>query len=113
VQVKLWNNGDKLLKKSIGDGLDGEIDMGAETQSRHGGPRLSMEAQWRLEFAEGCRNDIFDESGAESSDRSGGQNFDYTVLKRTAAPRLRADIILPPFLMPNYIPYSTFVSISH
>jgi len=35
------------------------------------------------------------------------------MLKRTAAPRLRADIILPPFLMPNYIPYSTFVSISH
>ena len=25
-----------------------------------------------------CRNDIFNESGAESSDRSGGQNFDYT-----------------------------------
>ena len=36
-----------------------------------------------------------------------------SLLKRTAAPRLRADIILPPFLMPNYIPYSTFVSISH
>jgi len=78
VRVKLWNNGDKLLKKSIGDGPDDEIDMGAETQSGHGGPRLSMEARWRLEFAEGCRNDIFDESGAESSNRSGGQNFDYT-----------------------------------
>jgi len=38
---------------------------------------------------------------------------DRKMLKRTAAPRLCADIILPPFLMPNYIPYSTFVSISH
>jgi len=28
------------------------IEMGAETQSGHRGPRLSMEAQWRLEFAE-------------------------------------------------------------
>jgi len=25
-----------------------------------------------------CRNDIFNESGADSSDKSGGQNFDYT-----------------------------------
>ena len=31
---------------------------------------------WNLQRS--CRNDIFDESGAKSSDRSGGQNFDYT-----------------------------------
>jgi len=49
---KLWNNGDKLLKKFIGGDPDGDIEMSAETQSGHGGPRLSMEAQWRLEFAE-------------------------------------------------------------
>jgi len=49
---KPWNNGDELLKKFIGDSLDGEIEMGVETQSGHGGPRLSMEARWRLEFAE-------------------------------------------------------------
>jgi len=47
-----WNNGNKLLKKFIGGSPDGEIEVGAETQSRHRGPRLSMEAQWRLEFAE-------------------------------------------------------------
>jgi len=41
-----------FLKKFIGGGLDGEIGMGAETRSGHGGPRLSMEARWRLEFAE-------------------------------------------------------------
>jgi len=41
---KPWNNRDELLKKFIGDGLDGEIEMGAETRSGHGGPRLSMEA---------------------------------------------------------------------
>jgi len=40
------------LKKFIGDGLDGEIEMGVETRSGHRGPRLSMEAQRRLEFAE-------------------------------------------------------------
>jgi len=45
-------NGNELLKKFIGDGLDGEIKMGAETRSGHGGPRLSMEAWQRLEFAE-------------------------------------------------------------
>ena len=28
---KSWNNGDELLKKSIGDSLDGEIEMGAKT----------------------------------------------------------------------------------
>jgi len=50
---KLWNNGDELLKKFIGGDLDGEIEMGAETWKGHGGPRLSMEARWRLEFAEG------------------------------------------------------------
>jgi len=49
---KLWNNGDKLLKKFIGGDLDGEIGMGAETRSGHRGPRLSMEARRRLEFAE-------------------------------------------------------------
>jgi len=49
---KLWNNGDKLLKKFIGDDPDGEIQMGTETRSGHGGPRLSTEARWRLEFAE-------------------------------------------------------------
>jgi len=49
---KPWNNGDELLKKFIGDSPDGEIEMGVETQSGHGGPRLSMEARWRLEFAE-------------------------------------------------------------
>jgi len=50
---KLWNNGDKLLKKFIGGDPDGEIEMGVETRSGHGGPRLSMEARRRLEFAEG------------------------------------------------------------
>jgi len=49
---KLWNNRDKLLKKFIGGDPDGEIGMGAETWSGHRGPRLSMEAQRRLEFAE-------------------------------------------------------------
>jgi len=38
---KPWNNGDKLLKKFIGNS---EIEIGAETQSGHGDPRLSMEA---------------------------------------------------------------------
>ena len=28
---KPWNNRDELLKKSIGNGLDGGIEMGAET----------------------------------------------------------------------------------
>jgi len=41
---KPWNNGDELLKKFIGDGLDSEIEIGVETRSGHGGPRLSMEA---------------------------------------------------------------------
>jgi len=49
---KSWNNGDELLKKFIGGDPDGDIEMGAETRSRHGGPRLSMEARRRLEFAE-------------------------------------------------------------
>ena len=40
------------MKKSIGNGLDGEIEIGAETQSRHRGPRLSIEAWWKLEFIE-------------------------------------------------------------
>ena len=49
---KPWNNGDELLKKFIGDGPDGGTKMGVETQSGHKGPRLSMEAWRRLEFAE-------------------------------------------------------------
>jgi len=49
---KLWNNGDELLKKFIGGDLDGKIEMDAETRNGLGGPRLSMEAQRRLEFAE-------------------------------------------------------------
>jgi len=49
---KSWNNGDELLKKFIGGSLDSWIEMGVETQSRHGGPRLSIEAWQRLEFAE-------------------------------------------------------------
>ena len=49
---KSWNNGDELLKKFIGGSPDGEIEMGAETQSGHGGLRLSMQARRRLEFAE-------------------------------------------------------------
>jgi len=49
---KSWNNGDELLKKFIGGGPDGGIEMGAETRSRHGDPRLSMQAQRRLEFTE-------------------------------------------------------------
>jgi len=49
---KLWNNGDELLKKFIGDGPDGGTEMGVETRSGHGGPRLSIEARQRLEFAE-------------------------------------------------------------
>ena len=49
---KPWNNGDELIQKFIGDGPDGGTEMGVETRSRHGGPRLSMEARQRLEFAE-------------------------------------------------------------
>jgi len=49
---KPWNNRDELLKKFIGDGPDGGTEMGAETQSGHEGPRLSVEARQRLEFAE-------------------------------------------------------------
>jgi len=41
------------LKKFIGGDPDGKIEMGVETQSGHGGPKLSMEARQRLEFAEG------------------------------------------------------------
>ena len=41
-----------FLKKFIGGDPNGEIEMGAETRSRHGGPRLSIEAWRRLEFAE-------------------------------------------------------------
>ena len=49
---KPWNNGDELLKKFIGYDPDGGTEMGVETRSGHGGPRLSMEAQRRLEYAE-------------------------------------------------------------
>jgi len=49
---KPWNNGDELIQKFIGDGPDGGTEMGAETQSRHRDPRLSIEAWRRLEFAE-------------------------------------------------------------
>jgi len=49
---KPWNNRDELSKKFIGGGPDDKIEMSAETRSGHGGPRLSMEAQRRLEFAE-------------------------------------------------------------
>jgi len=49
---KFWNNRDKLLKKFIGGSPNGEIEMGVETQSGHEGPKLSMEAQRRLEFVE-------------------------------------------------------------
>jgi len=63
---KPWSNRDKLLKKFIGDDQNGEIELGAEIQSGHGGPRLSMEAWRRLEFAEEL---------LESSDRSGGQKL--------------------------------------
>jgi len=41
-----------FLKKFIDDDPDGEIEMGVETRSGLRGPRLSMEARWRLEFAE-------------------------------------------------------------
>jgi len=40
---KPWNNGDELLKKFISDSPDGKIDRCGD-RSRHGGPRLSMEA---------------------------------------------------------------------
>ena len=40
------------MKKFIGGGPNSEIEIGVEVRSEHGGPRLSMEAQWRLEFAE-------------------------------------------------------------
>jgi len=41
---KSWNNRDELLKKFCGDSPDGRIEMGMETQSGHGDPRLSMKA---------------------------------------------------------------------
>jgi len=63
---KSWSNRDKLLKKFIGNDQNGKIELGAETQSGHGGPRLSMEAWQRLEFAEEL---------LESSDRSSGQKL--------------------------------------
>ena len=38
-----------------------------------------------------CRNDIFNESRAESSDRSGGQNFDYTGVVTNESWKHRTD----------------------
>ena len=52
VQVNYGITEMNFLKKFIGGDPDGEIRMGAETQSGHGGPRLSMETRRRLEFAE-------------------------------------------------------------
>jgi len=49
---KPWNSRDKLMKEFIGNSPNGGIEMGAETQSKHRGPRLSMEARQRLEI---CR----------------------------------------------------------
>jgi len=43
----------------------------------------------------------------------GERNYIIIIFPEYDTPRLCADIIFPPFLMPNYIPYSTFVSISH
>jgi len=42
---------DEWSEMDIKDGGD-RIEMGAETRSGHRGPRLSIEAQQRLEFAE-------------------------------------------------------------
>ena len=39
----------------------------------------------------GCRNDIFDESGVELSDRSGGQNFDYARVVTNESWKHRTD----------------------
>jgi len=75
---KSWNNGDKLLKKFIGSGPDSETEVGAETQSGHRGPRMSMEARRRLNLQRICWSDRINESGAKSSDRSGGRKLDYT-----------------------------------
>ena len=66
------------MKKFIGGGPDGETEVGTETQIGHRGLRMSMEAHWRLNLQRICRSDRINESGAESSDRSGGQKFDYT-----------------------------------
>jgi len=66
------------LKKFIGDGPDDKIEMDTETRSGYGGPRLSIEAWQRLGFAKELLEDRFDEFRAESSDKSGGQKFDYT-----------------------------------
>jgi len=41
---KSWNNRNELFQKFCGDSPDGRIEIGMETQSKHGGPRLSMEA---------------------------------------------------------------------
>jgi len=75
---KSWNNGDKLLKKFIGGSPDGETEVGAKTWSGPRGPRMSMEAHRRLNLQRICQSDRINESGAESSDRSGGQKLDYT-----------------------------------
>jgi len=36
---------------TIGSSPDGKIEVGTKTWSKHKGPRLSMEARRRLEFA--------------------------------------------------------------
>ena len=47
-----------------------------------------------------CRNDIVDGSGAESSDRSGGQNFDYTRV-----------VLLPPTILRSGSFYSLLAGV--
>jgi len=48
---------EKKKKRNINNDLavlpshNSEIEIGAETWSGHGGPRLSMKARWRLGFA--------------------------------------------------------------
>jgi len=66
---KSWNNGDKLLKKFIGGGPDGETEVGAETRIGHRGPRMSMEAHRRLNLQRICWSDRINEFGAESPDK--------------------------------------------
>jgi len=66
------------LKKFIGGSPDGETEVGAETQIGHRGLRMSIEARRRLNLQRICRSDRINESGVESSDRSGGRKFDYT-----------------------------------
>jgi len=50
---KPWNSRNKLLKEFISNSPNSGIEMDIETQSEHKGPRLSMEAQQRLEICKG------------------------------------------------------------